>query len=291
MNWRALLGGLGGLLLTLPMALLLGSVMRPGLASQEGANISPVLDVEARTQRLTYRRDCADSSDCEPPLGCLFDLRIGAHYCTDSQCMTDEQCPEGLVCRAVATEGAGPLVRTCLPVGVRQEGERCVRLPRDRGAACGPGLLCGGRKGWCGRPCHVHEASDCPEGFFCADVSPQPVCLPSCEARGCGEGQQCVRFDEGVSGCAVVYGPDCQRTPCPQGRQCEALTEARSPGKVWMECVERCGEDFPPCSDGRVCDGWQCKPPCEPEGPDSCPEGYRCKQRRPTSPWVCEPDW
>lgn len=33
--------------------------------------------------------------ECEPPLGCLSDARYLRSYCTDSQCLTDVQCPEG----------------------------------------------------------------------------------------------------------------------------------------------------------------------------------------------------
>ncbi len=292
MNWHARLGLLVGLLLTIPLALLLSTVMHPRLREthEDEARISPVLGFEERMRRVTYRRHCLDSSECEKPLGCLLDVRLGRHYCTDSQCMTDLQCPEGQVCRGVATLGGGPLVRFCVPMGVRQEGQRCIDLPRDREAACGPGLLCGGHEGWCARPCRKGEAPSCPEGFFCADVKPQPVCLPTCEARGCPEGQQCIRFEEGASACARVYGPNCQQSPCPGGRACEVLSESRHPGTVWMDCVERCGEGFPPCTAGLICDGWQCQPPCDPAGLDTCAEGYRCLQRRPDRPWVCQPD-
>jgi hypothetical protein len=294
MNWRALLGILVGLLLPVPLVLLLSHVLtpRPGGPTPEGTHVSPVLDAEERAQRVTYRRRCLSAAECESPLGCLSDERLGRHYCTDSQCVTDLQCPEGQVCRAMETLEGGPLVRFCVSVGVRQEGERCVRLPRDQGAACGPGLLCAGEPGqrWCARPCRQEESASCPESFFCADVFPQPVCLPTCEARRCPEGQQCFRFDAGASACVVVYGPDCLRSPCPEGRKCEVSDEPRNPGKVWTECVERCGEGFPPCTPGLICDGWQCKSPCDPEAPNVCAEGYRCLQRRPDHPWVCQPD-
>lgn len=293
LKWHRALGALVGLLLPMPLLLLLGTAMLPARPERtpDGISISPRLDTEERTRRVTYRRHCNHSSECEPPLGCFFDLRLVTHYCTDSQCTADTQCPDGQVCRAMATVGGGPLVRLCTPVGIREEGERCHALPRDKDSACGPGLLCGGENGWCSRPCSTEDAASCPEGFFCADVAPYPVCLPSCEARGCPDGQQCIHFQEGTSICARVYGPDCQQSPCPHGRQCEVIGSPRHPGKVWTSCIERCGEQHPPCSNGRVCDGWRCLPPCDPEGPDTCAEGYRCKQRRPTSPWVCEPDW
>ncbi len=142
-NWRVLLGVLAGLLLPLPLLLLLGSRLLPAPqeAGAQGARVSPVLDVEERTRRVTYHRSCRHSSECEAPLGCLFDLRAGTPYCTDSQCAADAQCPEGQRCQGLATVGGGPLVRFCTPVGERLEGQRCVDLPQDKGAASGPGLL------------------------------------------------------------------------------------------------------------------------------------------------------
>ncbi len=290
MNWRMLLGVLAGLLLPVPLVLLFSGVMHPRPWSQgpQGVRISPVLDVEERTRRLTYRRHCQQSAECEPPLGCLADLRVMTHYCTDSQCMTDEQCAEGQVCRPLSTVGGGPLVRFCVPVGVRREGERCLYLPGDKDEACGPGLLCS--EGWCGRPCQGGEAVRCPEGFFCAQEAPQPVCLPTCEAQGCPAGQECVRYEQGTSACAVVYGPSCQQSPCADGRECNVESAARRPGKVWMECVQECGAEGPNCPEGFACNRWHCQPACDPQVPKACGEGYRCEQTRPDRPWVCQPD-
>jgi hypothetical protein len=293
MSWRTVLGACVGLLLPVPLVLLLGIVVQPRSIPQppSGRSISPVLGAEERLRLLTYRRSCAMSSECEPPLGCLTDTRRMDQYCTDSQCTSDVDCPEGQRCQHLATHGDGPLVRFCIPVGVRQEGERCLEVPHEKEAACRPGLLCGGGQGWCARPCGTGDAASCPEGFFCADVAPEPLCLPTCEAHGCPEGQQCIRYEEGVSACAVAYGPACQQSPCPEGRPCDVSYETSRPGTVWLECVERCGEGLSPCSEGRICDGWHCLPPCTPEGPNTCAEGYRCKQRRPDRPWVCAPDW
>jgi hypothetical protein len=293
MKWRAFLGIVAGLLLPIPLLLLLGGFLQPTLRGTDSGRraVSPVLDTEERTRRVTYRRYCSLSSECEPPLGCLSDTRLMTHYCTDSRCRTDEECPQGQLCQSLATTGDGPLVRLCIPIGVRQEGEHCLRVPHRKEAACGPGLLCSGEDGWCARPCSTGDAASCPEGFFCADVAPQPVCLPTCERRGCPEGQQCIHSREGSSTCAQVYGPHCQQTPCPDNRECDVGDVTQLPGKVWTECVEPCGEGRPPCSAGLVCDGWHCLPPCDPQGPDTCAEGYRCNQRKPNRPWVCQPDW
>lgn len=253
--------------------------------------ISPLLDSEQRTQMMTYGRNCVSSSECEPPLGCLFEARTGYARCRDSQCTTNAQCPEGQACQLIATEGSGPRVRACVPVGVRQEGESCVVLASNQENACAPGLLCGGRDGWCSRPCRPGATAGCPEGFFCADTQPQPVCLPTCDTRDCPPNQTCVRFEEGSSVCAHVYGPHCQQSPCPGSRECRVHAEPPYPGKVWMECNARCSEGYPPCEEGWVCDGWHCVQPCDPQDPEVCAEGYYCDRRTESRPFSCQPDY
>ena len=293
MRWRTVLALLAGVLLPLPLVVLVGLIQRTVTPPPHptGKRVSPVLSAEQRLRLTTYRADCGAGEPCEPPLGCLMEERAFRQYCTDSQCSRDADCPDGQMCRAIATAGHEPLVRMCVPIGVRQEGETCDDFPEDRERACVRGLLCGGRPlGWCARPCRKADAEGCPAGFFCADTVPEPVCLPTCEERGCPEGQHCVRFEEGVSICAKVYGPQCQQVPCPRGGTCEA-GRGDAPGKAWMECEERCGEGYPPCGDGLICDGWQCRVPCDPKGPSVCSEGFLCWQRRPGRPHVCHPAW
>jgi Cys-rich repeat protein len=293
MNWRTFICVCAGLLLLLPLLLTLSILLQPETqpAPFEGKRISPMLDIEQRTRLMTYGRNCRSSAECDPPLGCLYEYRYGHAYCTDSQCTTDAQCPEGQLCRALVTKEQGPLVRICTPVGMRQEGESCVEVPEDQRSACAAGLLCAGRDGWCARPCHPSTSGECPEGFFCADTAPEPACLPTCAKRGCPEGQQCLQFDEGASQCEHVYGDNCQQRPCAGGQRCHMLPDPPQPGKAWLWCVEHCGKEEPPCSAGKVCDGWKCIPACDPQGPSVCGEGFRCRQQEPDSPFACRPDW
>ncbi len=293
MNWRPLLPVCVGVLLILPLLLLLGMILRPETGSETPTRvrISPVLDGEQRARLLTYKRPCLSSAECEPPLGCLYQSRYRHAFCTDSQCATDAQCPEGQACRELATKREGPLVRLCIPVGARQEGENCFPAPEDQESACAAGLLCAGMNGWCARTCHPGAQGECPEGFFCADTTPQPACLPTCEQRGCPAGQQCIRFDEGSSMCAHVYGTNCQQSPCPEGQRCSVFGNPAQPGKAWFECVERCGKNLPPCSAESFCDDYQCLPRCDPQGADICAEGFRCRQPWPDLPFACRPDW
>lgn len=278
-------------LLPLPLVILVLSLRFPELweSGVQNTRISPVLEFEARMRLDSYRRDCRSSSECEAPLGCLEDFRARTSYCTDSQCTADPQCPEGQVCRGLPTRGGGPLVRLCTPVGVRQEGEQCDYVPPDKESACGAGLLCGGG-GWCARPCQKHDVASCPAGFFCADVAPEPVCLPSCQGRFCSEGQLCVRYKDGVSSCARVYGSACQDdATC---AECAVSAFPQHPGEVWMQCVQRCGEDgLPPCPEGSACNISRCAPICDRNVPDSCATGFYCARPRAGQPSVCEPEW
>jgi hypothetical protein len=291
-NWRVVLALLACLLLSVPLILLLGMMLRPSLpeSAPGGKRLSPMLTPEERMRLGTYHRDCGAGQACEAPLGCVTDVRIRAQYCTDSQCSTDSQCPADQRCQNLATGGDGPLVRFCVPMGRRQEGEHCFSLPGDKDEACKDHLVCGGQEGWCARPCHEGAEATCPKGFFCADTVPEPLCLPTCETHGCPTGQQCIRFAEGVSICAKAYGPQCQQSPCPRGGECTVGQDVLRPGQVWMECTERCGEG-PPCTAGLICDASLCRAPCNPQDPEPCMDGYLCKQQSQGKPYACQPDW
>jgi hypothetical protein len=279
--------------LPLPLVLLLWGLLRQEVPVEApmGGRISPMLTPEQRMRLTTYGRHCGPGEECEPPLGCLFEVRYLRTYCTDSQCMTDAQCPEGMVCQNISTWGDGPLVRFCVPIGPRQEGESCFELPRRKENACAAGLVCGGQDGWCARPCRLGGSQGCPEGFFCADTIPQALCLPTCATRDCPAGQQCLLLKEGASICAQVYGPNCLQTPCPDERECAVTREPPHPDKVWMECVEQCGEGLPPCGAGKVCDGWHCLPACDPHGAEVCGAGFHCSRSGEDGPFSCQPTY
>lgn len=288
MRARTLLGVLAGLLLLVPL-LGIALYVRTQLQTHvpEERPISPVLPFEERLRLVTYERECGKDKKCEPPLGCLPVPGRFKSYCTDSECETDVQCREGFTCQVMWTS-AGPLIRSCIPVGVRQEGQRCTSLPTDKEEACGPGLICGAN--WCGRPCKKGEATDCPEGFFCEEATPGPLCLPTCEERECPEGQHCVAFSRGTSVCAVVHGNNCREQGCPSGEKCSVQHREDRPGEVWMRCFTPCGAGKPPCPEGRLCHRDACRMPCNPEGPEVCYPGYRCGQLEQDGPWVCRFD-
>lgn len=293
-GWRGVVGILLGVLLPVPLVLVLLAVQQGTGKAREGVNVSPVLSREERLQRVTYLRRCQKSAECEPPLGCLKNPRLAEFFCTDSQCVTDAQCPEGKSCQVFITEGNGPRIRSCVTQGVRREGEECWSVPNSREQGCAPGLRC--FEGFCGRPCSPAAPESCPEGFFCAGDVAGALCLPTCEARGCPEGQQCVRFPtrketHPVTACRVVYGPNCRQTPCPDGQKCVVNHLPDRPGEVWMACRHRCGEGQASCPDGLICLRPFCRQPCEPQVPGGCGPGEQCGQYAPDEPWVCRPDY
>lgn len=294
MRWHTASSALVGVLLTLPLVIALGIAMYGERRAHgfEEVKVSPVLSFEERLQLPTYDRRCEKSEECDPLLGCLKHWMLTESYCTDSECVTDEQCSEGYSCQTLRTEGIGPLVRSCLLLGVRKEGEECEAFPSKKAQACGPDLKCSA--GRCGRTCRPDEPGSCPDGFFCGGTEGM-VCLPTCEERGCPEGQQCVRFNRvgarRVSTCAVVYGTNCQDTPCAEGQTCWNLSVHHRPGEAWMKCAQRCGPSSPPCPEGLTCGTLQCIAPCDPQNPEACPQGFKCSRKEDTQPWACRPDW
>ena len=166
----------------------------------------------------------------------------------------------------------------CVLEGLRKEGETCVRLAgrKTRTWACGDGLVCG-LSGRCGRRCVPDQSGTCSEGFFCARGDPEgPICQPSCEGRGCPEGQVCVRQEGGVSVCARPSRFDCsEQYSCPEGLVCAwefPPSEARG-GSTW--CLTPCGSrGSAPCPEDSVChQGW-CRSPCDMTRPESCSIGF-----------------
>lgn len=289
MRWRIPLAVLLSLFLLVPLAWAIHVAMLGGLRPAPEVKFVPMLAPGERQRLMTYERPCTGLEDCEPPLGCFLNARSRWMYCTDSRCMTDQQCPEDMVCRTLETVGGGPSIRHCTLVGVRKEGEPCSEMPSWREAACEQGLLCQGRR--CGRPCRVDEPGACPEGFFCREGLNGPSCLPTCEGRTCSEGEDCVRFEEGVSVCAQVHGQDCQRTPCAGGQECFVQRSFAHPREVWGTCLIDCGEaSTSACPEGFVCQMKYCRKSCDPAIPNACGPHDKCARYSAKYAWKCEPD-
>jgi hypothetical protein len=294
MKWRTRLAALLGILLPLPLMWLLfvgvygqWDGTDADSAPSQQRYLVPMLTPGERQGLLSYKQECGTDTDCEAPLRCFFNMLVQHSYCADSTCMKDQHCPEGFACQTWATDNDKDLIRICSLVGVRQEGEVCLMLPREREDGCARGLLC---RGLCGRPCRLSEPASCPEGYFCADDPSGPACQPTCEGRTCPEGQQCVPRGEGVSICARVHGPNCLKEPCSQGRLCWVDDSPMRTDELWMQCLQPCGTpDAAACPEGTVCHFYRCRTSCTPEDATACPPGFTC-QARPKEPWTCVPD-
>lgn len=291
MKWRTVLPGLlGVLLLPLPLlGLVYLAMSHPGArpSPPTGHHLVPMLSPEVRQGLRTYEQDCRTDADCESQLRCFYNLRTGRQYCTDSTCGTDEDCPEDFACRTLRAHNKEDFIRVCSLQGSRKEGELCEKLPRLLVDGCEKGLIC---SGFCGRPCSLEQPSSCPEGYVCKEGDHAPSCVPTCEGRACPAGQRCVSLMGGHgSVCMTVHGQDCELNPCPQGMYCTRSTYPTTPGKIWMQCLRRCGRSTAPCPEDSACFLFQCRQACNPEGPPVCEPGFACGRNQPGQPWVCLP--
>ncbi|ATB43495.1 hypothetical protein CYFUS_008975 [Cystobacter fuscus] len=266
-----------GVLLALPLVGLLWTSVSPQRAGTWRR--LPMISPDERLARPSFLEACASSAECDPPLACFSDRRYDRQTCNGSDCLIDADCALGSVCRwNPVGDGTKTAIASCTFVGVREEGESCLRLPRRDEGACERGLVCAD---WCARRCGLWPFNSCPEGYFCAEDDPNgPVCLPTCEGRVCPEGEQCVReATPGVSVCARVHGPNCQREPCAEGLTCKVDTSPVRPGEAWMECVTPCtgeGSFASPCPGFSACLFGTCHDICSLGEEDPCAPDYIC---------------
>src|SRR5262249_47827358 len=85
---------------------------------------------------------CSTDSDCQPGQGCVPNRETRRFECMSTECEQDAHCFPGFTCRAVTSGTTGPIIRRCVPVGVRREGETCDSLYTSPTGACGEGLRC-----------------------------------------------------------------------------------------------------------------------------------------------------
>jgi len=292
MKWRIILGVTVGLML--PLSFLFDHCgawlqkQQMQASSSQGAKLVPILARDERRALLTYGRSCQDQKDCDPPLACLSLAPGRQSVCADSSCMTDLQCKQGFTCRTRQAPGNGPLVRRCVLIGVRKEGQPCFDNAREKDSACEQGLLCSGSS--CGRPCQLDVPSNCPEGFVCRADPEAPSCQPFCRGGDCPEGQECVGAGTDEAECMAVIGENCQRQPCPEGQQCKVVSYTPET-EVWsatMECLTPC-DGTHPCPEDSVCFRGGCRRKCGPDAQDVCGAGRQCHEYPSKQLWLCEP--
>lgn len=218
---------------------------------------APVLTRGELLRYITFRRHCQDDKECEPPLACTADERVGGYFCLPSECETDLQCQPGFSCIRVR---ADPIVRLCLATGTRQEGERCQDVSPIAQESCAPGLTC--MRGTCGRPCRPDDPASCPPGNACRDSGMDGyACQPNCAPGACPPGKTCVRFGAELAICGTLVSVNCDETPCGVNHICEKEMVGMK-DKIAMRCVQTCAADSP-CPEGYSCQSGRCLRLCQ----------------------------
>jgi hypothetical protein len=274
-------------LMPLPLLCLWFLAIRGPTSHTEDPRLVPMLADWQRDQLLTYESECRQQEDCAAPLKCFMHPMNGHYSCVDSRCMKDEDCPTQFRCQTLSSGDESLLVRRCVPLSKRHEGEPCDPLPYDQQRGCVTGLLC--QHDWCGRPCDLDTASSCPPNFFCAPGAHGPSCLPTCKGRTCPQGRECIEYQANASICAEIHGQNCERTPCPEEQSCHYEEISHHADAVWMSCRVMCDGTKRPCADQQVCFNGLCREACDLEGPNTCGPHRRCGQRHQEASW-CMPD-
>ena len=228
---------------------------------------------EGRLESLpTFGRWCAGKEECEPPLSCVYDPRVGESRCLGTECNSDADCAPDQVCRAISARQHAP--RLCVVQGNQGEGGRCAEFPLKRHEACQDPLLC--NRTFCGRRCQVDSPASCPVAYTCLENGALgPSCVPDCRQHGCPAPRRCFALEErffvcGVPGSAI----DCDAQPCPQGATCRKALAAAS-DQVYMRCDRPC-DAASPCPPGYFCGFGSCLEECDPSLPQSCGPDRKC---------------
>jgi hypothetical protein len=141
-------------------------------------------------------------------------------------CSSDVECKGGLICRALYTSGPTRCTPTCTSSSQCRSGARCLTIDTDTYCAdADVGRTCSVSSpgtcnyacvspGYCTTPCT--SGADCPNGYGCAMVSSQNVCVRAEQYCGSG-GTTCSTLDCDTSilasGCTL---PCTSVADCPQ---------------------------------------------------------------------------
>jgi hypothetical protein len=234
---------------------------------------------------------CQTDSDCPAGTGCVANRETRRFECLEPECEEDAHCFPGLVCRRVSRWGTGAVIRRCVPVGVRREGQTCDVQFVSASGACQEGLLC--HRGVCSVPCRRGDAASCPQGHACEEDEDGAACFPDCRALGCPGGQRCKLLNNHEYQCLEEVRGECPETPCAQGERCN-MRMARGRGVFW--CARVCDplrQDTCPADQLCGIGGGTvstCYRRCDPMDPDSCGEAAQCTTiTEDMSQWGCRP--
>jgi hypothetical protein len=235
--------------------------------------------------------DCRTDSDCPAGKGCIANRETRRFECMESECEEDAHCFPGFVCRRASRGNTGPIIRRCIPVGERREGEPCDTLFVSTAGACQEGLIC--HHGVCSVPCRLEDQASCPEGYVCEEGSNGVACFPDCRVRGCPGGQRCKRLNDGDFQCLEQVQGDCPEAPCAEGERCN-MQVSRGRGVFW--CARLCNPlRADSCPADQICgvgggEFSTCYRRCDPMDLDSCGAGQQCTTiSEDMMQWGCTP--
>jgi hypothetical protein len=163
-------------------------------------------------------------------------------------CAADVECKASLICRPLYKNGPGRCTRTCQSSASCWTGTRCLVIANDQycaqsdvgrtcnvqsPAACNWGCV---SPGYCTLPCQ--SGADCPNGFGCATVQNQKVCVRA--EQYCGQGgMTCTSLlcDQSglVDSCTLSCGSasDCPQRALPLAGWTCAGNVCKRPADVW----------------------------------------------------------
>lgn len=169
--------------------------------------------------------ECGSDADCVTKGG-----TCKAGLCTDQECQTTADCPQGEVCnlanQCVTSDGTCTTDIDC-PTGEICRADQCIPGCASSDE-CEAGKFCNA-DGVCQTGCR--DNTECGSNQVCSAGSCQ------CTPGGCGDGKFC---NTNSGACEVVTS--CDQVTCPQDQVCNP---------VGLTCTARCTADS--CSAGQVC--------------------------------------
>jgi hypothetical protein len=196
-------------------------------------------DADHGYPECTFGYECAEGEVCTE-LGCVA-----------AECVVDEDCPAGTVCRPDAS-GGGTL---CL--------EPDDEVPIERPDGCGTDRDCGDAGEFCGSDgeCHADDGTSCDEDHACEEGM---ICVEATCVEGGGDADADGDVDGDVDADADADGDvdgDADSDPPPP--QCRSNLECEADRGSGWECVD--GLCKLPCEDD-----WECGIDCHCGGDGYC---------------------
>jgi hypothetical protein len=170
-------------------------------------------------------------------------------------CASDGECQSGLVCRSLYKGGPARCTPTCSSSSQCMTGTRCLTIGADTYCAeADEGLACSTNNpstcnyacvspGYCTTPCTT--GADCPNGYGCATVSNQKVCVRA--EQYCGSGPACTSLlcDSSLPASSCTLG-------CTSAADCPQRSSALAPWTCSSGTCKRPADVYGPLAQGDV---------------------------------------